>query len=229
MPVRPLLLALGTVLCVTVAVLHGQTKSQTSQSGAASRLDTLPPALREQGQAILSQRDDRQRAELVAALARNSPDAAREFLLAVLASEPSPEVRSAIVNRLGRSSSRAVREVLAERAASDADPGVALQALERLRVAYARDLAALLERRMDQARAARDEAALRRLAPEHERWISLVRGTMLPSFLRVPPPVFPLKPEDQPIRVLAFGDFGTGSKEQKQVAAAMLAFHRQTA
>jgi len=109
MPVRPLLLALGTVLCVTVAVLHGQTQSQTSQSGAASRLDTLPPALREQGQAILSQRDDRQRAELVAALARNSPDAAREFLLAVLASDPSPEVRSAIVNRLGRNSSRAVR------------------------------------------------------------------------------------------------------------------------
>src|SRR5262249_31013453 len=111
---------------------------------------------------------------------------------------------------------------------TDPDPGVALRALERLRVQYARELAALLEQRVERARAAGDEADLRQLAPEHERWISLVRGTMLPAFLRAAPPVFAVKTEGQPIRVLAFGDFGNGSNEQRQVAAAMLTFHRQT-
>src|SRR4029079_11116706 len=51
---------------------------------------------------------------------------------------------------------------------------------------------------------------------------------MLPAFMRVTPPIFSLKGESQSIRVLAFGDFGNGSVEQKQVAAAMRKFHVQT-
>ena len=45
--------------------------------------------------------------------------------------------------------------------------------------------------------------------------------------LRVAPGVFSLKGASQPIRVLAFGDFGDGSQGQKEVAAAMLQYHRQ--
>src|SRR5262249_5637201 len=59
-----------------------------------------------------------------------------------------------------------------------------------------------------------------------ERWISLVRGAMLPAFLRVTPPVFSVTDQGS-IRVVAFGDFGTGTPEQQQVAAQMLASHRQ--
>jgi hypothetical protein len=40
--------------------------------------------------------------------------------------------------------------------------------------------------------------------------------------LRVGTGVFSLKGASQPIRVLAFGDFGDGSQGQKEVAAAML-------
>ncbi|MSO23690.1 MAG: hypothetical protein EXQ58_10675 [Acidobacteria bacterium] len=45
--------------------------------------------------------------------------------------------------------------------------------------------------------------------------------------LEVAPGLFSLKAAREPIRVLAFGDFGNGSQGQKEVAAAMLQYHRQ--
>lgn len=45
--------------------------------------------------------------------------------------------------------------------------------------------------------------------------------------LQVAPATFSLKVADQPIRVLAFGDFGDGGSGQRKVAAAMLQYHRQ--
>src|SRR4030095_9264634 len=136
-------------------------------------------------------------------------------------------VRTAIIDRLGRLSNPQVRQALQQCVVSDADNGVALLALKPLRTQQPQDWAKLLNQRMEQARAKGDEAALRQLGQEQERWISLVRGTMLPSFMRIGADRFSLKAEDLAIRVLAFGDFGNGSKEQKHVAEAMLKFHRQ--
>lgn len=45
--------------------------------------------------------------------------------------------------------------------------------------------------------------------------------------LQVASEPFSLKAAGQPIRVLAFGDFGDGSQRQKEVAASMLQYHRQ--
>ena len=45
--------------------------------------------------------------------------------------------------------------------------------------------------------------------------------------LQVAAGVFSLKAANQPIRVLAFGDFGNGGRGQKDVAASMLQYHRQ--
>jgi hypothetical protein len=80
---------------------------------------------------------------------------------------------------------------------------------------------------MELAKRSGTESEQRRLAQEHERWISLVRGTMLPAFMRVSPATFEVMPSDQAIRVLAFGDFGNGTDHQKRVAAAMLEYHRK--
>jgi len=228
MRVRLMALLLGAALCGTLSFNYYQTTTTLGQTAADARLDKLPPALREQGQAILKQTDERERARLAGDLARKDAAGAMEFLLAVLAADPAHRVRSAIVDRMGRYSHPQVRQALERQVLSDSDTDVALLALERLRAQQAQDLAKLLRQRLEQARTKNDEAALRQLAREQERWISLVRGAMLPAFLRVTPPLFSLKAEDQPIRVLAFGDFGNGSKEQKQVAAAMLKFHRQT-
>jgi predicted phosphodiesterase len=218
---------LGAVLWWTLLFNQIQTATTQSQS-TDTQLTKLPAALREQGQAILKERDERQRARLAGELARRNSSQAVEFLLEILATDASPQVRFAIIDRLGRLSHPQVQQALQQRVLSDPDAEVAMLALERLRMRQAQDLAKLLEQRLEQARAKNDETELRKLAQEHERWISLVRGTMLPSFLRIAPPTFSLKAEDQPIRVLAFGDFGNGSKEQKAVASAMLKFHRQT-
>jgi len=229
-PVRLIALLLTIALCGSALFVSGQTAPLASQSQPAieAHLNKLPPALREQGRALLNQRDEAQRARLVRDLAREHGASVVEFLLPVLAADPSPRVRVEIVDRLGRYSNPQVRQAMERCVASDPDVDVALLALERLRVQQTQDLARLLGQRMEQARAQSDEAALRQLAQEQERWISLVRGAMLPAFMRTPPPLFRLKAEDQTARVLAFGDFGNGSLEQRQAAAAMLKFHRQT-
>ncbi|MCI0389718.1 MAG: metallophosphoesterase [Acidobacteria bacterium] len=205
-----------------------QSQSTAPIAGQVDLAGKLPPTLRDQGLALLNQGDEKQRARLARELANREAAAAMPFLLSLLETDPSPLVRSAIVDRLGRLSHPQVREALKRCAVSDRDTNVALLALEKLRVQQNQELAQLLRQRLVNARANGDEAALRVLAQEQERWISLVRGTMLPAFMRVPPPIFSLKPGDKAVRVLAFGDFGNGSEEQKQAAAAMLQFNRKT-
>lgn len=224
MRIRLMALLLGVALCGGLLF----TVTAIAQAQSQSIVDLLPNALREQGQSIANQTNERTRAQLAGDLARKEPAAAMEFLLKLLSTDSSPQVRNAIIDRLGRYSHPQVRQALQERILSDTDTNVALLALERLRIQQTQDLSKLLNQRMEQARAKGDETALRQLGQEQERWISLVRGTMLPAFMRIAPDRFSLKAEDQPIRVLAFGDFGNGSKEQKLVAEAMLKFHRQT-
>ena len=217
MPVRMMALIL-------TAVLYASISGQESDA----RLSKLPPTLRDQGLALLTQSDNKLRARLADDLARKDPEAAMDFLLSVLEADPSPEVRAAVVDRLGRYPDPKIQLALRRCVLSDPATRVVLVAIERLRVQQNQELAQLLKRRIEQARSTGDEAALRQLAPEQERWISLVRGTMLPAFLRVPPPTFSLKAADKAVRVLAFGDYGNGSEEQKQVATAMQRYHRQT-
>lgn len=219
---RTRLLAL-LLFCALTPIGYGQT-----ETAADARLEKLPPALRQDGLAILNQTDERQRARLAGDLARKDAAGAMEFLLAMLAADPSAQVRTIIVDRLGRLPHSRVRQTLEGYAISAPDADSALLAIERLRAQQAQELARLVAQRLEKERAGGDSAALRKMAAEQERWISLVRGTMLPAFMRVPPKQFALTPEEKPIRVLAFGDFGTGSKEQKQTATAMLNFHRQT-
>ena len=110
--------------------------------------------------------------------------------------------------------------------AGDPDPAVSLTALEVLRRRRMRELNGLLDARLSAAvRDGADAAALARLTDAQERWFALERGTMLPAFLRTPPPVFAVRPAEAPVRVLAFGDFGNGSPEQKAVASTIAAYH----
>jgi HEAT repeats len=192
------------------------------------RLRKLPPALRERGLTLVKESDEQKRADMAEGLAETHPTDAMDFLLAVLETDPSAKVREAIVDELGGYPHPQVRQALMRCVTTDADLGIALLALEELRSQDAKALFYLLERRLELSRRAGDEKQLRTLAREQERWISLVKGSMLPTFMQVPPPTFTLNAADRPIRVLAFGDFGDGSVAQKQVAAAMLRYHRKS-
>jgi len=226
MRIRKIALSLAVILYGSLSIAQAQTASAPAKDDA--RLSVLPPALRPQGLALLNQTDDVQRAELADKLAKRQPAESMDFLLAVLEADSSDKVRAAILDRLGKHPHPQVREALMRHAVSDPVASVSIVAIERMRINHAQDLALVLGQRLEKARQTGDEAALRLLGQEQERWISLVRGTMLPAFLRVPPPAFSLKAADQAVRVLAFGDFGDGSDQQKQTAAAMLRYHRQT-
>ncbi len=156
---------------------------------------------------------------------------ADEFLKAQLKADPAARVRVAIVTAItteARWLANPETAALLERAiASDPDATVSLTALERLRLVRMRGLNAMLAERLAAAKAAGDTAAAARLAQERDRWISLERGTMLPAFLRDAPPVFSILPEKRSVRVLAFGDFGTGSAEQKATADTMIRYHKE--
>jgi tartrate-resistant acid phosphatase type 5 len=205
-------------------------------------LNRLTPELREkagslltmtkaQQQRLLDSSDEDLRASITASLSSSKPEAA-DFLIALLEKEPSAKVRSSII-RSWRSQPHwrahpLIYPTLSKIIASDPDTGVSLLAVETLRGIRTNEISKLLASRLETARRSGDQAAVKQLAAEEERWISIENATMLPSFLRASPPVFSLKAAGQPVRVVAFGDFGTGSEAQKQVAAAVMKYHRQT-
>ncbi len=63
--------------------------------------------------------------------------------------------------------------------------------------------------------------------PKTTRTPSEIIKKSLPLTLQQAPALFSLKPDSQPVRVLAFGDYGDGGKGQRDVAAAMLRYHRK--
>jgi tartrate-resistant acid phosphatase type 5 len=220
------LATLFSILLLTF-IVYGQTPTTPSQQNFSAYLEILSPELRDKAQTLLTETDETKRVRLATELSRQ-PLATLDFLLALLNTESSARVRYAIVDNLGRNNNPRVREMLERFAVNDSDANVSGIALERLRQQRHLEMRDLLTKRIALAKERNDEAGLRMLAQEQERWISLVRGTMLPAFLRKTPEKFAIKAEDKAIRVLAFGDFGTGSAAQKKTAAAMLEFHRKT-
>jgi tartrate-resistant acid phosphatase type 5 len=104
----------------------------------------------------------------------------------------------------------------------DASPSVIQQALETQRVLHMQRLRERLDARLE----AGDPTLVAALREEQEKWISLERGAMLPGFLRRLDRPFTVTPPARPVRVVAFGDFGTGEPSQLHVAAAIRRMHR---
>lgn len=60
----------------------------------------------------------------------------------------------------------------------------------------------------------------------HQKWLTLSRGAILPSFLQEPPPVFAAAPSNRSTRVVVVGDFGREGPSQSSVASAIGGFAR---
>jgi hypothetical protein len=219
-----------------------QTATQAAVRLSDALLNRLPPDWREKVGAVLTLTEERQqrllafgdedlRAGLATDLAASSKPEAMEFILLQLEKEPSAKVRLAMINgwpaQAHWRSNPKTHPVLEKLTALDPDAGVSLRALEISRLFRLRALRANLARRIAEAKSKNDQAGLKLLGEEEERWISLERGVMLPAFMRKVPPQFSVKAADQSVRFLAFGDYGTGRPEQKQTAEAMLAQHQK--
>jgi tartrate-resistant acid phosphatase type 5 len=111
-------------------------------------------------------------------------------------------------------------------AAATKDDPLMLACLDTERRLEAKRLRRILTARIAAARAAGDAAALKALAQADERWVETERGASLPAFMRKPPALFSIKAADQPIRVVGFGDFGSGAAAQRDVAAEIVRMGR---
>jgi hypothetical protein len=230
MHARILVLAMTVVASAVAAGAGRQAVSPAGQlpvAGADERLAKLPLALREHGRRILAEPDEDRRADLVEELAETDALGALDFLLALLEWEPSADVREEIVDELEEVSDPRVEPALEKRVLADPDLEIALASLELLRARAEAPLLKLLEQRLEIERKTGSAEAIGRVVREQERWTTVVRGGLLPTFLQTPPPVFAVEPSQERVRVLAFGDYGDGSEAQRIVAAAMLRYHRQ--
>jgi hypothetical protein len=190
-----------------------------------SPVDRLPANLRPAGKAFMLTTDETQKLRLIDSLADSTLPSVEDFFVRMLDRERLASVRLELVAYLTRYPRPRLARVFRRLARSDPNPEIAAMALEGLRSVQVAKLREILTRRLTRSR--RDSSSWQTFAEEDERWISLVRGSMLPAFLRPPPPLFSAKDQDT-IRVVAMGDFGTGTVEQKQVASAMMNHHRRS-
>jgi hypothetical protein len=206
-----------------VAVCGAALWAQTAQPA----LGSLPPELRAQATAVLSETNDKARSDLARAFAQKSYPAALPFLLDLMEHDASPVVRQGLIDRLVRIDSPDVTAALRHMAAQDPDAETSVHALRRLYEAQNAPLRRLLTRRLQMAKSEGDDAGYHTLALEDDRWTALERGNMLPAFLQAAPPVFAVKTAGRKIRVVVFGDYGDGSKGQADVAHAIARLHHE--
>jgi tartrate-resistant acid phosphatase type 5 len=160
-----------------------------------------------------------------------------DFMMLQLTKEPSAERRSLILKygiephvryaNDGEQGNR-VRELLMKLVLQDPSSDVSLEAVQALRRLDWGHSSQLIVARAGRARAENDMTGAMKLLDEGDQWIGWDEQINIPNFLRTAPPVFSVVPENKSIRVLAFGDFGTGSPQQLQVAAAMREYHRKS-
>jgi hypothetical protein len=162
------------------------------------------------------------RRQVLIALA--SEPAAADFILSQLPTEPAA-TDQLILKVIGTEKFWAVHpgaEAALERDADQfADPDLVLTCLDTARRLDVERLRLVITQRIAAARQQGDPATLSRFAAADEDWMLLQRGARLPAFLRRVPPVFAVEPAARAIRVVGFGDFGTGSSAQHQVAASI--------
>jgi tartrate-resistant acid phosphatase type 5 len=214
--------------------------SQTLQPSEEALLGTLPPELREAGAAILREKDDEAKEQLLWKLVAEAnapsggyrvPPTARQFVIALVDAKQCPRNSQPCIGLISATLKHTrdplLRQALERWISSHPDSEVAVTALDGLLDVASDELSQLLQRRVDLARSNGDSAGLRTLGRAQERLGSYGWGVArLPSFFWDAPPVFSVKPASAPIRVLAISDFGTGQAEQKLPADTMLKYHR---
>ncbi len=213
-----------TLSCASVLAVFAFGQGGTS-APVDPLLTQLPASLRTAGQTFLMETNAAKRSDALRSLGQ-SP-AGQTFLAKVLPRMEDARVRMAILDRIGVSQEPAVLEALHHHAVYDPDARVSMLAMDKLDAQHANELVKLSERRLAHARESGNKEDLGKLAVHQERWISRKNGGELPSFMRAVPALFKVKPAGQPVRVLAFGDYGQGTDLQRNAAAAMLKYHQQ--
>ncbi len=158
------------------------------------------------------------------------PEAVR-FLFTIVPHDAAPKVRQySIMNSYAYAHVRAdsfARATLEWMAVEDPDPAIAARAMEQLRAFAMKPLRDLVDQRMVKLHGQGPAAVLANARLEDD-WVNLDHGIVMPSFTRIDPDPFTVLPASKrTLRVLAFGDWGTGKPSQLNAAAAMRAYNRE--
>jgi tartrate-resistant acid phosphatase type 5 len=233
---RPILLLIFAASLMPLQIAAQAPSKPPSLPLSESILTRIPADYRAEAKAKIQQPEEIQQqagklpdAELVATVLHVLGDMPAEsgFLLDRLAKEPSAALRIDLIQGLEKHwQDGQDLSVLESHASSDPDVAVSVAATQMLKMVRIDSLNRLLNVRLGTAVAAGDLHSAG-LVLDQQKLLQQARyGIAFPSFMRVPPPLFSVVAAGKPIRVLAFGDFGTGSAAQKQTAAAMVAYHK---
>jgi hypothetical protein len=151
-----------------VTAQSSTTGNQVVVSLDDARLMKLPAALREDGRRILAEPDEDRRADLAESLAEKDAIGALDFLLALLDSDPSADVRENVVDELEGIDDPRIDVALERRVLVDPDPDIVLASLELMRARRAWPLMRLLEQRLAAERKGGSSAAVSRFVAEQE-------------------------------------------------------------
>ena len=154
---------------------------------------------------------------------------ALRFLFTVVPHDPDPKVRQySIMNSYAYPHVRAdsfARATLAWIALEDPDPAVATRAIDQLKAFAVTPLREIVTKRMTRLKA-QSPNQVESNARLEDDWVNIEHGIVLPSFMRIAPkPFVAFPPSKRTLRILAFGDWGTGQPSQLEAAAAMRAYH----
>ena len=165
------------------------------------------------------------------ALQESDKSAVTPFLIALINPNRCPQDRRYCMRLVTRNvvemGDVQAREALERWASLNNDPELAAIAFEQLYSANTAPLRAVLEKREGQLRDAHQSKQLSEFGILQEQWLPLLDGSQFPSFLWSPPPLFTVKSKTNFIRFVAFGDFGSRSKDQSEVAEAILKLHKR--
>ena len=234
---RPALLLLFAALLIPLQSFAQTPPKPPSLPLSESILTRIPADYRTEAKAQIKEPEEIQQQagklpddELVTTVLHALGDMPSEstFLLDRLEKEPSAALRIDLIQALEKHwhTNGQDLSVLENHASADPDVTVSIAAVEMLKEVRIDSLSRLLNTRLGTAVAAGDIHSASLVLDEQKLLQQTRYGITLPSFMRVPPPLFSVAPADKPIRVLAFGDFGTGSAAQTQTAAAMVAYHK---
>ena len=236
---RRLLMVVTALLAMGSGAVIAQTpSSQPAPYGAGIdvAIQRLPPSYRETARSTLlisndelvyiQKETDSEWDDYAISMMIQKP-AGRSFLFTRLDAEPDGALRVSILKAADRierfapqsTLSAAELDSIRKLASADPDPKAAIEALNVIHDVHTADERRLLDARRKQG----DASVLSDVAWNRYAWFGQVRN---PLYAYAPPAVFRVVPADKPIRVLAFGDFGTGSDGQVKDAAAMAAYHK---
>lgn len=218
--------------CGAMSAALSATVSAQTPDVLRSHVAGMRPAVRADAEAYLAAPagDTAARMHALVGLQVQDDTAGAAFLITATPEEPNAAVRcAAIAYSSYRPALRArpnYQALLWHLAADDPDSAVAHTATAELRMSEARMQLDTLERRVSVAK--QRGAVPAWLAREEQLAIDRAHGVVVPAFVHDPPPVFAAAPADRPIRVVAFGDWGTsGDAAQQHVAAQVRAYHAQ--